>query len=311
MQLRDVEKKLVQAGRQMAAKEREFKYSREVDRRQIGPLRSKLKAMERNEARAEELGKELDLILGPVTTVDLTTTIPAEPAGPLAHSDSALPSEPCSGSVEDPITIADNPQNPQGKRTLPSELCCGPNTMTEIPPTSETEPTLPFEHSSGRVEDPTTVTGRKIAKPVSRLNKVRPRTTRDEVNLLEEYFNRATADRSKPPTKEMLWDIVSQMSKVTDAAESESLEDLEKAMAVVTSIAYDSAAGKNTIPEFLADMAVALSDELGEILQKRLLEVKPQEEEDDEDDEDDEEDEEDSDEENSDEENSDEESEEE
>jgi len=173
-----------------------------------------------------------------------------------------------------PITTIDSPPALPAKENMQVTL----GTTIDIPPTPAPEPAKPSEHSSGSAANPSTIAGRKIAKPVSRAGKAKPRTARDEIDLLVEYFKQATADRKKAPSKELKYDIIFQMSKITNVFESGNLEDVEWALDALTSISFDVASGNTTFPEFMADMAVALCDQLEDYLEQQSDENQGQEE---------------------------------
>ncbi|KAI9878929.1 MAG: hypothetical protein M1830_010113 [Pleopsidium flavum] len=195
----------------------------------------------------------------PITTCDCPPTLPPKltQIAPVTTMD-CPPTLPVKWTQILPIITMDCPPTLPAKETMQGTVIA----TTDVPPAPAPESAKPSEHSSGSATNPSTVTGRKIAKPVSRIGKAKPRTVRDEIDLLVEYFKQATVDRKKVPSKELKYDVIFQMSKLANVHETGKPEDVEWALDALTSISFDFASGNFTFPEFMADMAVALCDQL-------------------------------------------------
>lgn len=147
-------------------------------------------------------------------------------------------------------------------------------TTSVFPPTSAA--TEPLEGSTGSAPTPPTISGRKIKKPVSQLN--RPgaaavaaalpvpvavtRTPSEEVHLLIQMVEMAKAAQTKAQTKAALYDIIQQLSYLASVCDFDDQDFVEFALETLASISSDENPGNSILPPFLREMAGSLCQEV-------------------------------------------------
>ena len=203
-----------------------------------------------------------------ISPITLTTITNAKPTEPMTGSTGNA--GPPNSLVQAVTTLNISPATPTPTETpKPIEPKMGSTGSADTTPTPA-NPTEPTAGSTGSGRNPPpAIPGRKIARPVSRINRPKKKTPREEVNLLTELIEKAEANRGSAPTKEALYDIIVQMSKMANIYQSPDPEDIELALEALTRVALSYAQGRGTFPEFLADMASGLCNELEEFIENR------------------------------------------
>lgn len=268
---------------------------------------SPISAVSTKPSKEEKTAREISQV-GPITaTIDLapthphtltlsgaTTTINVSPTTTEA-TEPSFEEKAAEDVGQGPVTaLADILPTPTPTSSRPeTKTLVGAVTTTSVFPSSFA--TEPAEGSTGSEPPAPTISGRIIKKPVSRLNRAAaapvpvaipapvavPRTPREEVDLLTDMVEMARAGRTEAPPKAALYDIIQQMSNLTNIWESEDPEVVKSALKTLRSLS----SGNSIFPLFLRQMTEALCDELEAAIKNRRAEGGVEEEEEDDDEE--------------------------
>lgn len=258
---------------------------------------SPISALSTKPSKEEKTAREVSQV-GPITaTIDLAPTHPhtLTLSGAMTTINiSPTTAEATKPSFEEkaaedvgqgPVTaLVDILPTPTPTSTRPeTKTLVGAVTTTSVFPSSFA--TEPAKGSTGSEPPAPTISGRIIKKPVSRLNRAAPvavpRTPREEVDLLTEMVEMARAGRTEAPPKAVLYDIIQQMSNLTNIWESDDPEVAKSALKTLRSLS----SGNSIFPLFLRQMTEALCDELETAIKNRRAEGGVEEEEEDDDEE--------------------------